>query len=127
MNITLWIIQALLALVFLGAGVIKMVRSKEQLAGRMEWVEDFSPNAIRFIGVAEALGALGLILPAATGILPWLTPTAAVGLALVMVGAAITHVRHSESSRMVMPIILLALAALVAYGRLVLVPALNAA
>lgn len=117
MSITLWIIQALLALVFLVAGVIKMARSKEQLAGRMEWVEDFSPNAVRLIGVTETLGALGLILPAATGILTWLTPLAAVGLALVMVGAIITHVRRSRYSRIMMPIVLLVLAAFVAYGR----------
>lgn len=117
MNITLWIIQALLALVFLVAGVIKMARSKEQLAGRMEWVEDFSPSAVRLIGVTETLGALGLILPAATGIWAWLTPTAAVGLALAMAGAVITHVRRSEYSRVVMPMVLLVLAAFVAYGR----------
>ena len=121
MNITLWIVQALLTLVFLAAGIVKMTRSKEQLAGRMRWVEDFSPNAIRFIGVAEALGALGLILPAATGIWPWLTPMAAVGLVLAMAGAVITHVRRSEYSGMVMPNVLLVLAVIVAYGRFMLV------
>lgn len=116
MNITLWIVQALLALVFFAAGIVKMVRSKEQLAGRMKWVEDFSPNSIRFIGIAEFLGAWGLILPAATGILPWLTPLAAAGLALTMVGAVITHVRRGEYSSLVMPIVLLILATFVTVG-----------
>ncbi len=121
MNIILWTIQSLLALLFLGAGVVKMTRSKEQLADRMAWVEDFSPNIIRLIGAVETLGALGLILPAATGILVWLTPLAAVGLALTMAGAVITHVRRSEYSHAAMPIVLLALAAFVAYGRFMLV------
>lgn len=117
MNITLWIVQALLGLVFLGAGVIKMIRSKEQLADRMAWVVDFSPNIIRLIGAVETLGALGLILPAATGILTWLTPLAAAGLALTMAGAVITHIKQNDYSHLGMPIVLLTLTAFVAYGR----------
>lgn len=96
-------------------------RTLQQLAARMEWVQDFTPSAVRFIGVIEALGALGLILPAATGILTWLTPLAAVGLVLVMVGVVITHVRRRDYSRTLMPIVLLMLAAFVAYGRITLI------
>ena len=83
MNIAVWVVQVVLALVYLGAGLTKATQPKEKLQEKMAWAEDFSPGTIRFIGVVEALGAIGLILPAVTGILPWLTPLAATGLAVV--------------------------------------------
>jgi uncharacterized membrane protein YphA (DoxX/SURF4 family) len=117
MNIALWIVQILLAIAFLMAGAMKAMRPKETLAERMAWVEDFSQNQVRGIGILEALGAIGLVLPALTGILPILTPLAAVGLVLTMIGAIITHIRRGENSLIVAPAILLVLAAFVAYGR----------
>jgi hypothetical protein len=72
--------------------------------------------------VLEILGAIGLILPGLLGILPWLTPLAAVGLALVQVGAGITHIRRGENSYLVMNFILFALAVFVAYGRFFVEP-----
>jgi len=122
MNIALWIVQGVLALAFLMAGGMKIMRSKEQLAANMAWVEDFSAAQVRGIGVLEILGALGLILPAAIGILPILTPLAGVGLALLMVGAALTHLRRSEANMIPVNVVLLLLAAFVAYGRFVLSP-----
>ena len=122
MNAALWIVQILLALVFLMAGIMKATRSKEKLAERMDWVEDFSEGTIRLIGILEILGAIGLILPAVTGILPWLTPLAALGLALTMVGAMIAHIRQGEYSSLIVNLILLAMALFVAYGRFVVVP-----
>lgn len=94
----LWIINALLALAFVGAGMLKITRSKEQLqeAG-MGWTEGFAPQHIKLIGMAEVLGALGLVLPLATGIAPVLAPVAALALAATMVGATVVHVRRSES------------------------------
>ncbi|MBI3962282.1 MAG: DoxX family protein, partial [Deinococcus sp.] len=83
MNIVLWIVQGLLALGFLMAGATKLMRSKAQLAPRMPWVEDFSLGTIRAIGAVEVLGALGLVLPTLMGILPWLTPLAALGLVAI--------------------------------------------
>lgn len=117
MNIALWIVQGLLAVIFLMAGFMKVSQSKEKMAERVAWVEDFSLNTIRAIGIAEIFGALGLILPAATGILPWLTPVAAIGLVLTMIGAAITHARRGENSMIGMNVMLLLLAAFVAFGR----------
>ena len=117
MNVALWIVQGLLAVAFLMAGSMKVMKPKEELAGRMEWVNDFSAGAVKTIGILEILGALGLILPLATGILPWLTPVAAVGLALTMIGAAITHGRRKEFPMIVPNAVLLLLAAFVAYGR----------
>lgn len=122
MNIILWIAQAFLALVFLSAGAAKLTMPYAKQTERMGYVKDFSPATIRAIGALEVLGALGVVLPALTGILPWLTPTAAVGLGLVMLGAIATHLRRRENSLIVVNLVLLALAASVAYGRFVAVP-----
>jgi uncharacterized membrane protein len=117
MNVFLWIVQAVLAAAFLMSGVMKSTQPKQKLAPRLPYVEDFSAGTVRFIGVVELLGALGLILPAATGIAPVLTPIAATGLAIVMVGAAATHIRRREPSGVAFNAVLFALAAVVAWGR----------
>ena len=117
MNVALWIIQIVLAAAFLIAGTTKVLTPKEKLRERMAWVDDFSQTSVRLIGTAEILGALGLILPAATGIAPILTPIAAVGLIIIMIGAAITHVRRKEPAIVPANIVLLVLAAIVAWGR----------
>ncbi|MEZ4671843.1 MAG: DoxX family protein [Anaerolineae bacterium] len=122
MNTTLWIVQLLLALAFVMAGLTKLTQPKEKLIKQMKWVEDFEPNIIKGIGTLEALGAVGLILPALTGFLPILTPLAAVGLVLTMIGAILTHLRRKEPPMIAVNAILLVLAAFVAYGRFVLVP-----
>ncbi len=87
-----------------------------------KWPADVSPGLLTFTGVAEILGAIGLILPALTGILPWLTPLAALGLAVIMLLAAIFHLTRREYQNIVVNLVLLVLAAFVAYGRWVLVP-----
>jgi len=116
MNIVLWIVAGLLAAAFLGAGVLKLVRPREQLqASGMGWVEGFSATAIKGIGLAEVLGAVGLILPAVTGIAPILVPLAATGLLVTMIGAVVVHVRRHES--FVPPLVLGVLALVVAVGR----------
>lgn len=122
MNIILWIVQVLLAVAFLMAGAMKVMQPKEKMQEKMAWVEDFSQNQIRTIGILEVLGAIGLILPAVTGILPILTPLAAVGLVLTMLGAARTHMRRGENQMIMMNAVLLILAAFVAYGRFFSVP-----
>ncbi len=122
MNIVLWVVQGLLAAAFLMAGSNKLMRSKEQLKPMMAWVEDFSPQTLRIIGAVEVLGAIGLILPAATGILPGLTPLAAVGLVLTMLGAAATHLRRTEYPLIGVNAVLLLLALFVAYGRFAMAP-----
>lgn len=119
MNIVLWVVAALLAAVFLAAGVLKLTQSKEKLAANpnMGWTDQFSPGVIKMIGLLELLAAIGLILPAALDIVPVLVPLAAVGLILVMIGAAATHVRRKENQAVVVNVVLLALAAFVAWGR----------
>jgi len=117
MNVTLWILQAVLAAMFGMAGVMKSTQPKDKLAGKLPWVEDFSPNTVRFIGVAELAASLGLILPAATGIAPVLTPLAATGLVIIMMGAIVTHARRKEPSAIAFNIVLLIAAAVIAWGR----------
>ena len=89
----------------------------------MNWIDDVSAGTIRVIGILELLAGFGLILPQLTGILPWLTPLAAVGLILTMIGALAVNVRYGNRAAIVENIVLLLLAAFVAYGRFVLVPA----
>lgn len=97
MIIALWIVNAILALLFLFAGASKLARTKDALAAAgMGYVEDFSAPSIKWIGAIEVVGALGLILPLATGIAPILAPLAAVGLAIVMIGATVVHIRRKE-------------------------------
>ncbi len=123
MNIVLWIIAGLLALAFLAAGAMKLAQPKEKLAASgMAWVEDFSPAMIKTIGALEVLAAIGLILPAVLDIAPVLVPLAALGLAVMMVGAAITHVRRKENQMVFVNVLLLVLALAVAIGRFGPVP-----
>lgn len=97
MTIALWIINIVLAIAFLGAGAMHAFRPRTQLVERgMGWAADMTDGMVKTIGTFELLGALGLIVPLATGVAPILTPIAAIGLVVVMGGAAVTHVRRSE-------------------------------
>lgn len=97
MLIAFWIVGGLTALVFFTAGVMKAIRPKEKLAeSGMAWTEDFSQPVVRLIGAAEMLGALGIVLPMLTGIVPILSPIAAGCLAVLMLGATILHIRRHE-------------------------------
>src|ERR687895_1507248 len=98
MNLALWIVAGLLAVVFLIASA-KLFVPKEKMAGMSassRWVEDFSPGALKAIAALELLAAVGLILPAALDIAPVLVPLAALGLVMLMVGAVITRIRRHE-------------------------------
>ncbi|MFI6393341.1 DoxX family protein [Nonomuraea sp. NPDC050547] len=117
MNVFLWVLQAVLAAVFGLAGIMHATQPKEKLRPMAPWVDDFPLLRIRLIGAAELLGALGLILPSVTGVVPILTPAAAVGLALTMLGAAATHTRRKEPAALAVNLVLLAMAAFVAWGR----------
>jgi len=118
MGTVLWVIAIVLAVAFLASGVMKLVQPKEKLAASgMGWAESFSPAAIKLIGALEVLAAIGLVLPAALDIAPILVPLAALGLVLVMVGAIITHARRREYPAIGINVVLLLLAAVVAWGR----------
>jgi len=119
MNIALWIAQGLLAAMYLMVGTMKafqpaMVRENP----RMTWAHGRPDNYIRFVGTVEVLGALGLILPLVTGILPWLTVLAGIGLTLVQLLAIFTeHLPKKEYDVIPLNIVLLALPIFVVIGR----------
>ena len=119
MNITLWVVAGLLAALFLASGIAKLAQPKEKLVASPTGaaLAGYGPATIKGIGTAEVLAAAGLVLPAALGIAPVLVPLAAVGLVLLMTGAIVTHLRRHEAQVLAMPLALLALSALVAWGR----------
>jgi len=111
----LWSAQILLAILFLPLGIVQVVVPIDQLAAGLPSAQFMSAAAIRLAGLAECLGACGLILPAAFRVRPWLTPLAALLLAVVMLLALCVHAAHGELA--VGPIVLGALCAWVAWGR----------
>jgi hypothetical protein len=116
-NVFLWILQGVMTAAMLAAGAAKLGQPRKKLAAQMPWVESFSDAQVKTIGGVEALGGLGLVLPALTGIAPILTPIAAVGIALTMLGAALTHARRNEYAQIAPSLVLFALAAVIAWGR----------
>ncbi|GGZ30335.1 hypothetical protein GCM10010387_24870 [Streptomyces inusitatus] len=114
MNVVLWVARALLAVLFAGAGGMKIALPPDSLIPLMPWVVDFAPLAVRAIGVAEVLGAAGLILPAATSIAPVLTPIAAAALGVLITGGTVVHLARSEHPAALANMVVLAAAVLVA-------------
>jgi hypothetical protein len=110
MKVAYWVVAGLLALLFLYAGGIKVLRSKDQLRPMMGWIDAVPLRLVRAIGVLEVLGALGLILPPLTGVAQGLALAAAVGLALIQVGAISLHLSRGEAKLIGLNVGLLALA-----------------
>lgn len=120
MNTALWIVAGLLAVIYLISGFGKLFTPQEKMATMMRasaWVSDFRAGTLKAIGVAEVLGATGLILPALLDIAPVLVPLAALGLVVLMTGAVITRIRRREFAFALIDLTYLALAAFVAIGR----------
>ena len=120
MTYALWIVQGLLALLFLFAGGMKLVLPLEELTGPMP--VPLPGLFLRFIGVAEVLGAIGLILPGLLRIRPGLTPLAAAGLVIIMIGATVITLAGGDVALALIPLVVGLLAAFVAYGRWRLAP-----
>jgi uncharacterized membrane protein YphA (DoxX/SURF4 family) len=117
MNIALWIAQGLLTALYIVAGGMK-VFTPEKMKAQMPEAQKHSTNFFRMIGTLELLGALGVILPMVTGILPWLTPLAAIALVVVQILAILTvHLPAKEYQALPFNLFLLALAVFVAIGR----------
>lgn len=119
MNLALWVAAGLLAAVFLFAGSTKLFIPQKKLAEAPGggWVNDFSAGFVKALGAVEILGAVGLILPALLGIAPVLVPLAALGLGLIMIGAAIVEFCRQEFKHVLLNLTYLALIAFVASGR----------
>ena len=115
LRIGLWVVQGLLALVFGLSGAMKLAIPYAELIKQGAWVEHVSEGLVKFIGVAELSGALGLILPAATRIKPFLSPLAAAGFVVIMVPASALHLSLGEPP--IAQVILGGLAAFVVWGR----------
>jgi uncharacterized membrane protein YphA (DoxX/SURF4 family) len=118
MSWLLWIVQALLALLFLYAGGLKLILPVEEMTAQVP----MPGLLLRFIGLCEVLGAIGLIVPGLTRIRPELTPLAAAGLVIIMVGAIVITLMYMPASWAVLPLVTGGLAAFVAYGRWRLAP-----
>jgi uncharacterized membrane protein YphA (DoxX/SURF4 family) len=115
MNIALWIAQILLALIFIFAGVIKFVTPMEEMLKQMPIA--LPPAFLIFTGIVEVLGGLGVILPWLLNIRPGLTPFAAVGLVIVMIGAVVYTIAAGDPAPALIPAAVGLLAAFVAWGR----------
>ncbi len=118
MNCALWIVQGLLAALFLWTGGMKLILAVEEMTKQMPVPALF----LRFIGVCEVLGALGLILPRLLGIRPGLTPLAAAGLGIIMIGATVVTLMTGDVTKALIPLAAGLLSAFVAYGRWQLSP-----
>jgi hypothetical protein len=121
MDAVLWTLSILLAVTYTVTGGGKLAAPRERILAMpgMGWVADVQTPRVRMIGALEVAGAVGVVVPWATGILPLLTPLAAIGLAAVQVGAIITHAGRGEWEHLVLNFVLLAAAVVVAVGRLV--------
>jgi uncharacterized membrane protein YphA (DoxX/SURF4 family) len=119
MNIALWIVQALLALLFLFAGGMKFIMSVEEMTKQMPSIPGWF---LHFIGVVEVLSALGLILPGIFRVRTGLTPLAAAGLAIIMIGAVVITLMTGDVAMALLPLVAGILCAFVAYGRWRLAP-----
>jgi len=117
LNFGLWTVQVVLAVMFGMAGVMKTTQPIAELAQKMIWPGAIPAGLVRFIGTAEFLGALGLVLPAATKIKPILTPLAAAGLVVIMALASVFHLTRGELFALPINFALGAAAAFVAWGR----------
>ena len=116
-----WVFSVVLSIVFLVTGINKIFRYEKSLE-LFAWVKHVPRTLAQVIGLSEMLGALGLVLPAATGILPWLTPVAAIALALVMLLAVGFHMLRGEKNEAPLAFLLMLLLALVAFMRWPLIP-----
>lgn len=120
MNLALWIVQGLVAFAMVAAGALKVVKPRLELVEKFKWATTWTDSQVKLLGLAEVLGGVGLIVPWLTGILPVLTPVAAICLAIIMAGAIKTHVDLKEP---VAPAAILGvLCVVVAVGRFALVP-----
>jgi putative oxidoreductase len=117
MSIATWALQVLIAALFLMLGSLHAFAPMEKLIARVPALASLSPRFVRFIGACEILGAIGLAVPAATGILPWLTPVAACGLAALMVCAAVFHASRREYLQIIRTVVIFAIALVIVLVR----------
>lgn len=117
LHIVLWIVQVLLAAMLLWAGYMKVSQPIEELAQELPWAKDIPLLLVRFIGISELAGALGLILPSLLRIQSELTVWAGIGIMLIMIFAVVFHISRAEYNYITVNVIMLAAGGFVAWGR----------
>lgn len=117
LNIALWVVQVFIGLGFLMAGVMKSTQPIDELGQSLPWVAQVSPGLVRFIGISELLGGLGVLLPSILRIRPRLTPLSALGLVIIMVLAFIFHIVKGEYNVLFINVIMGGLAWFIYWGR----------
>ncbi len=117
LNITLWAVQSLMAIIFVMAGANKLFQPIAQLSQMLPWVTTVSEGLVRFIGISELSGGLGLLLPSILKIKPVLTPVAAIGLTIIMILAMVFHVSQSQAAVIGVNFIFMALLLFIVWGR----------
>lgn len=122
MNIALWIVAGLFGFGYVVGGIIKLTMPYEKYAAKLGWPGDFTPGNVRFMGVVEVLGGIGLVLPGLVGVAPALVPVAASGMALYMAGAITERVRRAEYKELLGDLLFLAAMLFVAWGRFAIEP-----
>ncbi|MFJ9389813.1 DoxX family protein [Nocardioides sp. NPDC101246] len=122
MNIALWIVAGVFAFGYIAGGIVKLTMPYEKYAAKLGWPEDFTPGNVRFMGVVEVLGGIGLVLPGLVGVAPILVPIAASCMALYMAGAITERIRRGEYKELLGDLLFLAAMVFVAWGRFAIEP-----
>ncbi|MER6973153.1 DoxX family protein [Nocardioides sp. NPDC000445] len=122
MNIALWIVAGVFAFGYIAGGIVKQTMPYEKYAAKLGWPEDFTPANVRFMGVVEVLGGIGLVLPGLVSVAPILVPVAASGMALYMAGAITERIRRGEYKELVGDLVFLAAMIFIAWGRFAIEP-----
>lgn len=117
LSVTLWVVQILLALMFIASGLWKLLTPIEQLAESFPWVGEVSAVLVRGTSLLDVVGGLGLLLPSVTRIRPRVAVAAAIGCAALQLGAIVFHVSRGEVADIPFNLVLLTLALFVAWGR----------
>lgn len=122
MNIALWIVAGVFGVAYVAGGIVKLTMPYEKYAAKLHWPEDFTPGKVRFMGVVEVLGGIGLVLPGLVGVAPVLVPIAASCMALYMAGAITERIRRGEYKELLGDLLFLAAMTFVAWGRFAIEP-----
>ncbi|MET8520561.1 DoxX family protein [Nocardioides sp. NPDC004968] len=122
MNIALWIVAGVFGIAYVAGGIVKLTMSYEKYAAKLGWPGDFTPGNVRFMGVVEVLGGIGLVLPGLVDVAPILVPIAASCMALYMAGAITERLRRGEYKELLGDLLFLAAMVFIAWGRFAVEP-----
>lgn len=122
MNIALWIVAGVFGIAYVAGGIVKLTMPYEKYAAKLHWPEDFTPGNVRFMGIVEILGGIGLVLPGLVSVAPVLVPVAASCMALYMAGAITERIRRAEYKELLGDLLFLAAMIFIAWGRFAIEP-----